>query len=73
LAASLFAYCGVDVDEVTVDAAPAKIFAMSNRFFARRITLPFALTALLRCCPNDPPVDAAPTRFSTMPQRFFSG
>ena len=61
MAAALFAFRRVHLNDVSVDATPAEIFAMSERFFARRITLTFAFATFLGRGLNNLAVDAAPT------------
>ncbi len=62
LAAALFALRSVDLNDVTINAAPAEIFAVPERFFLSRITLTLVFAALLRRSLNDLPVYTAPTR-----------
>ena len=61
MSTAFFAFRRVDLDDVAVDATPAEVFAMSERLFACRIALTFALMAFLGRCLDNLSVDTAPT------------
>ncbi|HLW36001.1 MAG TPA: hypothetical protein VKS98_10110, partial [Chthoniobacterales bacterium] len=61
MTAAFFALRGINLDNVTIDAAPAKISTMLERLFSRRIALAIALATLFGRGLDNLSVDTTPT------------